>query len=250
MTDPNVESRDFTRAGYGALLDRFRELGYAAVSYAAADPTAHHLILRHDIDMSIQAALPLAEVEAERGMQAHYFVLLRTEMYNPWSAAGRRDLLRLAAFGHEVGLHFDASLYPDDDAAVDAAVAHECATLEALLDGKVALVSFHRPVRHLQGREGMVGGRRHAYEPRFFSEMGYCSDSRGGWHHGHPLDHPAVKSGHALQLLTHPIWWSGEAEDSVVVTLDRFRRERDLLLADELAANCSAYPGRRPIVHE
>ena len=47
----------------------------------------------------------------------------------------------------------------------------------------------------------------HTYEPKFVKDIGYCSDSRGGWHHGHPLSHSSVKEGKALQLLTHPIWW-------------------------------------------
>ena len=232
---------DFTLAGYAALLDAFRERGYAAVGYAAADPAARQIILRHDLDMSIQAALPIAEIEAERGMPAHYFVLLRTEMYNPWSEAGCRDLQRLAALGHDIGLHFDAAYYPQDDAAIDAAVARECTVLEALLGRAVTTVSFHRPVQRLQGRAGTVGGRRHAYEPRFSSGMGYCSDSRGGWHHGHPLVHKAVAEGRALQLLTHPVWWQGVTPGDPVAVLERFRVERDHLLAESLAAHCEPY---------
>ena len=61
----------------------------------------------------------------------------------------------------------------------------------------------------LRDNPAALAGRRHAYQPRTFSEMGYCSDSRGGWHHGHPLEHEAVVAGRALQLLTHPVWWSG-----------------------------------------
>jgi len=52
--------------------------------------------------------------------------------------------------------------------------------------------------------------------------MGYCSDSRGAWHHGHPLDHPAVAEGRALQLLTHPIWWTTGAGRDPAATLERF----------------------------
>ncbi len=103
-------AQDFTLDGYAALLRAFFDRGYAAVGYADADPAARHLILRHDLDMSIQAAVRVAEVEASLGVAGHYFVLLRTEMYNPWSEANRSDLRRIADLGHEVGLHLDASL--------------------------------------------------------------------------------------------------------------------------------------------
>ena len=61
----------------------------------------------------------------------------------------------------------------------------------------VTMVSFHRPAPELLGHAAPLGGRAHAYQPRFFSDMGYCSDSRGRWGHGHPLEHPAVAEGRA-----------------------------------------------------
>jgi hypothetical protein len=231
----------FTSQSYKALLADLEGHGFVAAGYAEAEPEKRHLILRHDLDMSIEAALTLAEIESALGMRAHYFVLLRTEMYNPWSEAGLSGLRRLRDMGHEVGLHFDASLYDDDDAAIDAAVAEECASLETIVGSPVTTVSFHRPIKRLQGHPGRLAGRIHAYQPRFFHEMGYCSDSRGAWLHGHPLDHPAVAEGRALQLLTHPIWWARSEPLDPVATLDRFRTERDRVLARALAANCDPY---------
>ena len=110
MTSP----ADFSRAGYAALLDGFVARGYRAMSYGAVEPTQAHLVLRHDLDMSIQAARALADIEEARDITAHYFVLLRTELYNPWSRAGRAGLRALADAGHTVGLHFDTALYADD----------------------------------------------------------------------------------------------------------------------------------------
>lgn len=236
---------DFTLNGYRGLIEALYARGYAAVGYGAADPAARHLLLRHDLDMSIDAALPVAEVEAAQGAKGHYFVLLRTEMYNPWSAAARNSLNRIAALGHEVGLHFDASLYPDDTAALDTAAAIECASLEAIVGRPVETISFHRPASRLLDRAEPVAGRRHAYQPRFFREMGYCSDSRGAWHYGHPLDHPAVAQGHALQLLTHPIWWRRSMPLDPVSVLDEFRLARDGVLGAALSANCEPYRAAR-----
>lgn len=235
----------FSEQGYRDLLRAFRERGYAAVSYDAAEPAARHLILRHDLDMSLTAAEPIAALEAEAGVKAHYFVLLRTEMYNPFSAAGRSSLERLRAFGHEIGLHLDASLYGNDMGALEAAAAWECRALEDAAGAPVRFVSFHRPAAALLGHARTVAGRRHTYEPRFFNEMGYCSDSRGGWHHGAPLDHAAVAQGRALQLLTHPIWWSRSIAGDPVATLDKFRTERDRVLARALSANCDPYRAAR-----
>jgi hypothetical protein len=235
----------------GFSLDKYRELvvdfldrGYRVVGFDDADPAQRHLILRHDVDMSIQAAAEVAAIEAVLGVSASYFVLLRSEMYNPWAPANAADLARIADMGHAIGLHFDASLYGELEDLEPAAEA-ECAALEAMLGRPVAVVSFHRASPPLRGRAGRVAGRRHAYEPVFFQEMGYCSDSRGGWNHGDPLSHEAVAAGRALQLLIHPIWWVAGDGGGPVRTLDGFRRTRDQILAAELARNCEPYRNAR-----
>jgi hypothetical protein len=197
---------DFTLANYRNLVDALRERGYAVRSFADAEPAAQHLILRHDIDVDLDPAVAMAEAEAEMGVAAAYFVMLRNPLYNPF--AERERLMRLLALGHEVGLHLDAALYND----VEPAAVRECGMLEEILGAPVSTISFHRPAEVLRDNPAELAGRRHTYQPRVFSRMGYCSDSRGAWRHGHPLEHEAVAVGRALQLLTHPVWWSGAGE--------------------------------------
>lgn len=233
---------DFTISGYLALIQNLVEHGYRIASFKDLAPTGHQLILRHDLDMSIDAAISVAETEHYLGVSATYFVLLRSEMYNPFSQRGRSALLRIAALGHEIGLHLDASLYEDSVEALNAAAQSECSALEAIINQPVGVISFHRPAPSLRGLDRKIAGRRHTYEPAFFSDIGYCSDSRGGWHHGHPLDHEAVTGGKSLQLLTHPIWWVAAPDETVRQKLDRFALGRFDLLRAELAANCDAYP--------
>jgi hypothetical protein len=233
---------DFTPKAYAALIEALGTRGYSAVPFAEARADGPDLILRHDIDMSVAAAAAMADLETGLGVTASYFVLLRSDIYNPFAPENADALKRIAEQGHEIGLHFDASLYDSD--ALEKAAETECGLLEVLIERPVATISFHRPAKALQGCAGFFAGRRHAYEPLFFTEMGYCSDSRGGWHHGHPLDHDAVAEGRGLQLLTHPIWWTGERYDGPVPRLDDFRRDRDDALAEALAANCEPYRAR------
>lgn len=230
---------DFTPESYRDLVRGLIETGYVVRDYTDHDPAAAHLILRHDVDMSLDAAVAMAEIENGLGVAATYFVLVRSELYNPAAAAGQAALRRLLALGHRVGLHFDAALY-DADAALDDAVARECALLEWLTGRPVEIVSFHRPVKALLGRPGRLAGRLHTYAPEFFSAIGYCSDSRGGWHYGPPQTHAAVTERRALQLLTHPIWWvMGDGPPRQ--RLDRFLTIRDDFIRRELAKQCDVY---------
>ncbi|MHB1218279.1 MAG: polysaccharide deacetylase family protein [Alphaproteobacteria bacterium] len=238
-----IDPSEFSIAGYAALVRALIARGYMARGFAEAEPTARHLVLRHDIDMSIEAAVPIAEAEAALGVAATYFVLMRSELYNPFAPSGAAALVRIASLGHEIGLHFDAALYPE--AALEDAAARECAMLETFMERRVRIISFHRPHPSLLGRAGMLAGRRHAYEPRFFRDMGYRSDSRGGWRHGHPLAHEAVAEGRALQLLTHPIWWQ-DPPAAPIERLDALLDTRLDALDRALAAHCDVHvPGRR-----
>ena len=239
QSDPS----EFSTAAYAALVRAFLSRDYAVRGFADADPDSRHLILRHDIDMSLEAAVPIAEVEAALGVSSVYFVLVRSELYNPFAPAGAAALARIGSLGHEIGLHFDAALYTE--AALEESAVRECALLETFIERPVRTISFHRPHAALLGRAGLLAGRRHAYEPHFFRDMGYSSDSRGGWRHGHPLKHEAVSAGRALQLLTHPIWWQ-DPPASPVARLDNLLDARMHALDRALAAHCDIHvPGRK-----
>lgn len=241
MTGPmSVASRNFSRDAYRSLLKAFQAKGYQIVGYEDAEADKKHLVLRHDLDMSLQAAEPIAEIEADLEIRAHYFVLVRTEMYNPFSEAARNSLAKIRAYGHEIGLHLDASLYGDDPASLQDAADWECRALEDATGTAVRFISFHRPAEALLGYEERLAGRSHAYEPRFFNSIGYCSDSRGDWHHGHPLEHPSVLADRAIQLLTHPIWWT-DVELTVQRNLEKFLAARYKLLRRELGRNCQSF---------
>jgi hypothetical protein len=237
-------STKFSLDGYVDLLEALMARGYETVPFAHADPAARHLVVRHDVDMSLELAVALAEVESKMGVISSFFVLVRTEMYNPASLRGRAALQRLRALGREVGLHFDAAGLAETPEVFDAEAAKDCAFLESLLGDAIGMVSFHRPARSVQGYAPPIAGRLHAYMPRFFHEMGYCSDSAGSFRFGHPLDHAAIAAGRALQLVTHPIWWVASSHESVLGKLDRFRACRDETIGAELAANCTPYRDR------
>lgn len=234
-------SHEFSLASYGALLQALLGLGYRNVSFPEAKPADRHLVVRHDVDMTIDSAARMAEVEAGLGIRADYFVLLRSDLYNPFSASGERGLRRLIGLGHRIGLHFDASIYPDGEAeTLDRYCDAECALLESWLGIEVGMVSFHRPAKAYLGMERDIGGRGHTYQPRYFKDLAYCSDSRGGWHYGHPLE--LVRSDQrSLQLLTHPVWWDAQGRENPAERLDRLAADRHDNYRGELARNCEPY---------
>ncbi|MBJ26647.1 MAG: hypothetical protein CL567_03190 [Alphaproteobacteria bacterium] len=239
------KSEEFTFQSYSYLINEFLNLGYSVVNFSAMNPLKQHLILRHDIDMSLEAALPIAEIERNIGVKATYFILLRSDLYNPFSETGLKILKRLYDLGHEIGLHFDASLYSENISVMNNKANIECELLERILERKINVISFHRPSPRLLNIEGPLSGRIHTYQPKFFKNIGYCSDSRGGWYYGHPLKHSSVLSLKAIQLLTHPIWWSRNIGLDPIEVLDDFREKKDKLIAKTISSNCDPYRNSR-----
>ena len=151
----------------------------------------------------------MARLEQARGWRSTFFVILKNDTYDLAAASGRAGLRAIAESGHDVGLHFDPTVY-DAMANMEAMIAAECAVLEDLMEKPVLYVAPHQPGKicpHWLGWDHAPAGRTHAYHPRYFHEAGYVSDSGGGWAYGHPLDHPKVAAGLGMQVLTHPELW-------------------------------------------
>lgn len=219
---------------YAQIVGSLLNQGYRIAGFAEAEPSEPHLILRHDVDLCLKTAERMASFEESIGAKAHYFVLVTSEQYNPASENGRTCLKRIIDGGHQIGLHFDAAI--DTAEPLDERAGNEAEFLSSLTGRAVDMVSFHRPAATLVGSPSMIGGLPHTYMPRYFSEMGYCSDSKGAWTHGSPLEHEAVSRTVALQLLTHPIWWVQDRVSSGQ-RLDDFRNRRNRELASDLADN-------------
>ena len=207
-----------------------------------ADSKSRHLILRHDVDMSIEYAWEMAHVEYGVGAKSVYFIMMTSELYNPSALRNVRLLNEIIDLGHEIGVHFDPSNYPDCSREKLDEYCHSEIDMLTKLVGKTAgIVSFHRPAKDYLSSEESIGGAPHTYQPKFYKDIEYCSDSRGGWFHGHPLERKSIKDGNAMQLLTHPIWWCGNAGHNAVEKLDRLVANNNDLFRKALAKNCEPY---------
>ena len=65
---------------------------------------------RHDIDLSIDASLTLAEIEKQLEVVSTYYIDLNTFFYNALSISNIEKINCIAGKGHDIGIHFDARL--------------------------------------------------------------------------------------------------------------------------------------------
>ncbi|WP_167784713.1 hypothetical protein [Ramlibacter rhizophilus] len=202
---------DFTHEHYRELLAKAGER-YVFRTYEDFVPGEAFVLWRHDLDFSVADALPLARIEAEQGVRATYFVLLNGDFYNPFSRANLERLREIVGLGHAIGLHFDFAHHrPADEADLCRHVRSDAQRLEDACGVPVRAFSFHNPVAESLAYDAdRYATLVNTYARYFRDEVAYCSDSNGYWRHQRlqdVLDAPATR---ALQVLTHPTWWTAE----------------------------------------
>ncbi|MFL5963629.1 MAG: hypothetical protein ACJ757_12135 [Gaiellaceae bacterium] len=197
----------FNLAHYRELLQAARLGGYRFAGFDRA-PQPGDLILRHDVDLSLEAALTLAELEVEEGASSTWLLMTRSVFYNLASEDGERAIARLRELGHRVAHH---AVYPDVD-------------LDERFD---PIVAWHNPDPAFMQAE--IPGAVNVMSETFFDPDKYRSDSNQHWRRGCPHDQLAGGAFEWLQLLIHPEIWVFEGatmSDSMNSFLDADRAVR------------------------
>jgi hypothetical protein len=175
----------FDLAHYRELLDAAQAGGYR---WAAFDrkPEPGDLFLRHDVDLSLEAAVEMARIEHEAGARATYFLMRESAFYNLDSDVGVAARQQLRQWGHHVGLH---AVHPRTD-----------------FDGRFdPVLAWHNPDPEYVHEP--VAGAVNVMEAPWFTKGNYRSDSNQHWREGCPHDELRAGAFEWLQLLVHPEIW-------------------------------------------
>ncbi len=210
-TRPDV-SCSFDLAHYRQLLEAAKDGGYRYAPFGDG-PERGALFLRHDVDLSLDAALRMAEVEADLGAVATYFLMTESVFYNLASVEGAAAIRGLRELGHRIGLH---AVYPSS----------------RLDDRFDAVVAWHNPDPDYM--TAPVADAINVMGERYFDPATYRSDSNQRWRHGCPHEELQAGAFPWLQLLTHPEIWVYEGEtmgQTMRSMLDEEKERRLALLA-------------------
>ena len=232
---------EFSIDGYSSLISSILDAGYTAVDFDTIIRQDSQILLRHDIDFSLEAALEIARAENIIGVFSTFYILISSEFYNIFTSRSHKILLEIIDLGHEIGLHFDSSRYNNIFEKIDELVNYECSILENIILKSIYSISFHRPDLYFHGLDRKIGGRTHTYQPSFFKDIAYISDSGGVFNYGSPLDHRAFHERKTIQLLTHPIWWPAVPVTNNMQLVDIFLYDRTQFLKMHAKLNCKPY---------
>lgn len=212
---------EFTYAAYKKIINFLRQNGYQITDYHNFETAERCVILRHDIDNDLGQAVRLAEVETQDKVRSTYFVLLRTDFYNPASRKSLEQLHHIQSLGHEIGLHFDEKAYPEGTPEETVMrILYERDILSSILGTSVTTVSMHRPSKTTLEADLKIPGMVNSYGKTFFCDFKYLSDSRRRWRE--PVEE-IIQSGeyNRLHILTHAFWYH-KKDESIETTVGRF----------------------------
>ncbi len=200
--------RDFTTEHYREIVATIRRT-HPTLSFRDVHSLGPRLadlprfvIMRHDVEFSIPAALRMAEIDAAEGVSSTFF-LLTTGEYNPFEEDEAGRIRQILDLGHDIGIHYDAALL--ERLGVDPArvVKAQIDLLEASFETTVYAMSSHMPMR--SGRTFALPGVIDVYDPRYMVDMKYLSDSTQRWREGVVTE--SLHRHERIHLLTHEYLW-------------------------------------------
>lgn len=203
---------NFTYDSYEYLLDLLKDKGYDFCNYNNYKEFRKPIILRHDIDFSIDEALEFAKLENRKSIKSTYFVLLSTDFYNIFSKRANELLKEIMNLGHKIGLHFDEKRYDISNVMdLEKRIEKEASYLEGVLCSSINVVSMHRPSKWILENDIQFVKVTNAYSRTFMEDFKYLSDSRMHWKEDVLTIVRNLKY-EKLHILTHPFWYSYKEE--------------------------------------
>ena len=222
---------------YGSILNRLYEEGFEFSTDWNAGSSSKTILMRHDVDFSVEDAFSLARFENSINVNSTYFFMLSSNMYNLLSKRNRFLVNQIKEMNHKVSLHFDPTVYSALNYFIE-----ERGAFQSAFDVELDIVSIHRPGKFLTDNNVDLFGTKQTYQDQFFKERKYISDS-GGSDVSDQLDsYIRSEDIRPIHILIHPVWWVNKLT-SPTDTLINWQRRHFEFITEEIRSNCKTYVG-------
>ncbi|MXQ72772.1 hypothetical protein GSF08_02270 [Clostridiaceae bacterium DONG20-135] len=227
--------------------------------YSEAPRKDKFIVLRHDIEFSIDRAYYMSLLETKYGLVSSYFVQITNNSYNAFSQKNIKMLQEMIRNGHHVGLHYHCNGCLDSK-KIKKGIKNEIPVLESMLgnDIKIDRFSMHRPAKQSRYWEIKIPNIINTYAEDYFvfdenanitSNLGvkYISDSKHRWNYGFP-DEKTLRENDKIQILIHPFSWT-EKGLSNENNFKSLINEKTLELMDTFSNEFQRYEECRENIH-
>jgi len=181
------------------------------------------ILLRHDVDFSLDHALVLAKEEAKRSIFSTYFILLNDTLYNAFSDEGIEKIQMISRLGHEIGLHYNTNIFNKIKSSSISQIILESKMLSNIIGKKIISVAQHNPTITQKIKTKINSQFIDARNEMIAKTTTFLSDSLQNWRNGCMCRH--VDKIDRMQISTHPIWWSKNPTSvkKTMITMENFQ---------------------------
>lgn len=238
----------FSYDDYKEIIRIIKSTGHQS-SYKKAINQDEFIIMRHDVEYSVERAYKLSKVEESMDYVSNYFFQWTNNTYNILSRRNMDMIRDMHERGQHIGLHF-ALNGMTDMSQIKLRIEKELDILSDMFGFAVDTFSIHRPSRDVLAENIHIDGKLNAYQDDFFTfaedvnentpvNVKYMSDANHIWRYGYP-DEKNIKGHKKVQILTHPFAWTKDGYDN----FDNYKTllsEKIGELVDSVDAECKDF---------
>ena len=192
----------------------FEVLDFAKQNYRIGTPSdflklknnQRFILLRHDVDYSLDHALQMAELESDHKINSIYLILLHGPFYNVFTPSSISIIKKISKLGHEIGLHYDTSFFQNTKGNILSDIQNELSILSDIVGKKIQFISQHNVTVSKPLQKKIFSKFYDLNNSKPFNSLEYISDSVQNWRKKCMCNH--IPNEANLQILVHPIWWS------------------------------------------
>ena len=193
------------------------------MDYHKALTSDKFILMRHDVEYSVERAYELAKVESSMDFTSTFFFQWTNNSYNILSRKNKDLIKDMHERGHTIGLHFALNGMTDME-QIRKQIAKEMEILNSMFEFKIDTFSIHRPSKDVLRENIKLPGLINAYQDEFFTfaenvtentpvSVKYLSDANHIWRYGYP-DEKNILENDKVQILTHPFAWCKKGYDN------------------------------------
>lgn len=212
----------FSYEDYREIIRIIKSTGLGA-TYSEALHREKFIIMRHDVEYSVDRAYELARVESSMDFTSNFFFQWTNNSYNLISRKNRDMIRDMHERGQNIGLHFALNGMTDMQ-EIRKQITKEIHMLSEMLGIEISEFSIHRPSPSVLAENIKLPGIINAYQDDYFtfaenvtenSNLGvkYMSDANHIWRYGYP-DEKNILGHDKVQILTHPFAWTKKGYDN------------------------------------
>lgn len=216
----------FHKKSYFKFLSGFKKLGYNFISYKQIKKK-NNILLRHDVDFSVDLAKKVAIWDHQQGIKSHFFFQYDSPFYNLGTYKNIENLKFIKKLKHTIGFHITIKNFKT--IKKDLLIFEKFFRVNGIKFDKI--FSIHK-----------IGSKKYNIRiPRYqnffnFNSLGiYYSDSGGSFRFGNPLNNNEITiNKSSFQLNLHPIWWTSDNNIKKSNKIENIKKFTIKILIDEL----------------